>query len=305
MNNLKFLVAPFIVVALLQQPSLSRAEICTADPTKSKGTITKCLDKASVDDVILLMPGEYRSTSLGGLETYPLQMKPGVSLIGYGANSTTLLATGSIAIVGSSGGVKIQGVTIETDQTALFLTEPSMTEGLEVRDCRIISGWSVGIGNGSNIKGNTTSVVVDNCEFIGRDWLFNVSDAASLTILNSSFTGDMTGEAALSGRVGKLVLSSISIKGFPDNFQFWADEVLMDDVDILNTFYIAPPSNILIRDSRIGHYGGGPVDIRAGSPGNAVKIVDTMLYGGLRANTTDVILNNCYDEALNPITVNP
>lgn len=305
MNIRKPVTASFIVVAMFLQPTLSRADICTADPTKSKGTITKCLDKASSDDVILLMPGEYRNKSLGGLETFPLQMKPGVSLIGYGANSTKLLATGSMAIVGSSDGVKIQGVTIETDQTALYLTEPSTTEGLEVRDCRIISGWSVGVGNGSNIKGNTTSVVVDNCEFIGRDWLFNVSDAASLTISNSSFTGDMSGEAALSGRVGKLVLSSISIKGFPDNFQFWADEVLMDDVDILNTFYIASPSDVLIRDSRIGHYDGGPVYVRAGTPDNEVKIVDTMLYGGLDAKTTYVILNNCYDENLNPITVGP
>jgi len=305
MNIHKLIAASIIIAYPLLQPKLSNADICTADPTKSKGTISKCLEKASADDVILLMPGEYRNITLGGLETFPLQMKPGVSLIGYGANSTKLLATGSIAIVGSSGGVKIQGVTIETDQTALYLTEPSSAEGLEVRDCRIISGWTVGIGNGSNIMNNTSSVVVDNCEFIGPDWLFNVSDAASLKISNSSFTGDMSGEAALSGRVGKLVLSSISIKGFPDNFQYWADEALMDDVDILNTFYFASPSNVLVRNSRIGHYGGGPVYVRAGSAGNEVKIVDTMLYDGLDDRTTHVIFNNCYDENLSPITLAP
>jgi hypothetical protein len=124
-------------------------------PGTACATITAALDKAASGDTVMLMPGTYSEASG---EVFPINMKPGIHLLGSGRETTTISGPDSYITLSLDGysqdyfsDTSIQNLTIQNSNTAIQMA----TSGLHSIS-PIMSGLSIqGNGMGVSILTNT------------------------------------------------------------------------------------------------------------------------------------------------------
>jgi hypothetical protein len=289
------------------------AAVCEATPDKAVRSITSCMAESNSGDVILLAPGVYTDGANGGYETFPIQMKAGVALVGRNAENTMIIGTGNISsriptITGDSAGIVIDNVTVSSDDwVPIALTEMSTAVGAVVKNSIIEGRLGIQITN-------DVAATVDNCEVLARDGhvsLRGTLDKYTLkaTISNSVLTGtgptQTTGEAAMGGSYGdSLTITNVTVTNMLENIQAGSyNEIAIDRLNGVNNINVSN-TNLFIENSKLGYLtnDGNPVSL--GNRDGTTKVVNTMLVGGLEDITVPnvTMLLNCFDEDLNPVS---
>ena len=307
--RMKFFVAALSIAAFATYANLAAARQHTAKAGSFGTSITRVLERATSGDVIFVEAGVYDQV----YETFPLQMKAGIALVGASAENTVISAGDVNAIEGDSAGVVIDNLTIASNAQTIFLQSASAPAGLSIRNSIIRGGTNPG-GLALIVRNNDTRVTIENSDLSAYDGL-GISGSSSTSTLDVEITGTsitsnappLAAEAAIGvGRANSVTLNKVTVRNFFENFQIHGvNEISVDDLNGVSNVN-SGATKVLIRNSLLGYIDGNeePAGLDQRSNGT-MKIVDTMLANGAEApaNHGDITLLNCYDQHLNPVTM--
>ena len=140
----KVLAGVAVAACLFLNSGLASAKLFVEKSNQARKSITVRLSKAKSGDSIEIQAGVYKDVANGGYETFPLQMKAGVALIGTNAENSIVSAADFNAIEGDSAGVTIENLTIKSNLRPIFLDRMSTADAVSVKNS-IIQGGQSGI----------------------------------------------------------------------------------------------------------------------------------------------------------------
>ena len=309
MIRAKYVITLLAVAVLTSYANLASARQYTAKAESFGTSITRILARATTGDVVFVEAGVYDST----YETFPLQMKAGIALVGANAENTIISAGDDNAIEGDSAGVVLDNLTIDSNARAIFLDSASAPDGMSMRNLIIRGGRNPG-GLAALVWNNDTQVTIENCEMSAYDGL-GIAGSMGASTLDVEIRGTsivsnappLAAEAAIGvGRANSVSLSDVTIRNFFENFQIHGiNEITVDRLNGVSNVN-SGSAKVLIRNSLLGYIdmteAPSGLDQRAGG---TMKIVDTMLVNGATVfqNHGEITLLNCYDQNLNPVTL--
>lgn len=295
------LACGFVVAAAVSITSAdAAARLCAATPEKRAKSITSCMASSVPGDVILLSPGIYTDAANGGHETFPIQVKTGVAIVGYASNNTVIEAGDANALEGDSANVTIDNVTIKSNQRAVYLSTASGPGEFTITNS-VLDGYLI-------VWNNDTAIHVDNIRITAPDFPISLAGTSQLrttniSVSNVAVTSDNSlpylPEGAIAARwADSVTISSAEVSNFYENFQIYGvNKLLVDNMTGVNSVN-SGADTVVIRDSVFGLAGEGPFH----NYGGAHKIMNSMLVGGTGNLTEGTVLSNCTDENLNPVS---
>jgi len=303
----KSVVTFLTMAALATYAELAPAKQHTAKAGSFGTSITRTLSRATFGDVIYVEAGVYDSL----YETFPLQMKAGIALVGANAENTIISAGDFNAIEGDSAGVVLDNLTIASNARAIFLESASRPGDLSMRNLIVRGGTDPG-GLALLIWNNDTRVTIATCDISAYDGM-GISGSSSAATLDIEITHTsiasnappLAAEAAIgAGNANSVSLSDVSVRNFFENFQIHGvNEITVDGLNGVSNVN-SGATRVLIRNSLLGYTDSteAPAGLDQRSNGT-MKIVDTMLVNGAAAppNHGEITLLNCYDQNLNPV----
>lgn len=291
-----------VTVCLVLCSGLASAQLYVARADQPNKSITTWLAQAVAGDSIAIEAGVYTDGAHGGNETFPLQMKAGVSLIGTNPENTIISAPGAaIAIGGDSAGVRIEGISVEGANAALQLDTMSIDAGVTIKDSKFTS---VAVTFERVVKiYNTNTIVMDGCDvtsLAGSAYLsgspgYPAVKAENIRVTDSRFTAIAGGsEEEFVVFEGENVLTSdVVINGFPANgwlLMVRGGKTVADNLIVNGS--ISFFGEALVKDSKFTDIGG--------QFGSDIKVATSMIEGNIYPYGPLKVFQ-CYDSNLDPV----
>jgi len=281
------------------------AAILNANPTKASSSITERMAVAVAGDVIMLEPGLYTDVASGGYEIFPIQVKAGVTLLGYGSENTRIESPAQSALAGDSTGVTIDGLAVTAPTGPIHFVQSSGSEGVVFRNSKFVA---TNEGNALDVYNTPGAIVIENCQLTGYVGLAVASSGFApkeVRIHNTIFTtedGPVHEDPIWIMAADKVTLTNVSTVGFDFGPVIYADgDVSIDGCDF-EGYSAINRAKVSIRNSvfKPGTY-NSTVSLNVFG-GAEVKIANTLLSNGVATDgTATVKLFQCYDSNLDPV----